>query len=71
MGAAQFLGNGKPEGNLSITFEYPPENDLLKRQQILKQQNHYMYHKDSYQMQKQIPPILRKRAKSQPQASSK
>jgi hypothetical protein len=32
----------------------------------MKQQNHYIFNKDSIQMQKQIPPILKRRTRSMP-----
>ena len=55
---------GAPAAMMSITQEYPEEQDLLHKQKILKQQNHYIYQKDTIQMRRNILPILRKRAKS-------
>ena len=63
MGAVQLLGGG--ETKLSITQEYPPEMELLRKKTVAKQQNHYVFHKDSMQVQQSIGPILKKRSKTQ------
>ena len=56
--------NGKSWSNMTITQEYPKEQDLLHKKTPVKQQNHYIYQKDTIQMKRNIVPILKKRNKS-------
>ena len=39
--------NGKSWSNMTITQEYPKEQDLMHKKTPVKQQNHYIYQKDT------------------------
>jgi hypothetical protein len=57
-GATNFLGTGNQQ-TLAIVIDYPKELDLLHKKTIPKQQNHYIWHKDTIQMMKKNPSILK------------